>query len=435
MRKSLGPILGMTILLAACGALAESPTVEEMQATIENLKTRLAALESQVAKQASVSQEETRRIMKEVQADAASRSAAPGWLENLKFLGDLRLRYQGDSYNWGLTDEARKKARNRARFRLRFGFEKTWLDDQLEVGFRLASGSNNDPTSTNQTLGESASGEPPFAKRPVWIDLAYAKYSPRSLKGLTIIGGKMKNPWMTNEIFMDTDVNPEGFWAGYNVAGLGPVEPFTGVGYFVLTESAAGHDTILYGPQTGLNWQINKDLKYTFATYWQKYDHYDTAAASARGNDSPLARVPGFGVIGLTNNVGFKILRLPVSVFADWAHNCHAEDRQDDYGNANNAYATGVKVGQNKNKGDWSAQYCFAYVEANSLPGQFVDADFGFSNRKGHVVRATYNLLDNVTAGVAVLLTEPIFSPTTTSGSSAFEDRTVTVQTDLIWKF
>ena len=85
-------------------------------------------------------------------------------------------------------------------------------------------------------------------------------------------------------------------------------------------------------------------------------------------------------------------------------------------------------------KADWSVKYCYARVEADSLPGYFVDSDFGHANRKGHVIGGASNLLDSLTAGVSVFLTEPVFSPTTTSGSP-YEDLTVTVQADLVWKF
>ncbi|MFO7902329.1 MAG: putative porin, partial [Pirellulaceae bacterium] len=76
--------------------------------------------------------------------------------------------------------------RNRARFRLRFGIKKTWLDDQIEVGFRLASGSDDDPTSTNQSFDNF------WSTKPVWIDLAYATWRPKAIKGLTVTGGNRK---------------------------------------------------------------------------------------------------------------------------------------------------------------------------------------------------------------------------------------------------
>jgi len=35
---------------------------------------------------------------------------------------------------------------------------------------------------------------------------------------------------LTNEIFWDTDVNPEGLWAEYKAPNLGNFEPFIGAG-------------------------------------------------------------------------------------------------------------------------------------------------------------------------------------------------------------
>ncbi len=306
---------------------------------------------------------------------------------------------------------------------------KTWLEDQLEVGFRLASGENNDATSTNQSFTQD------FSKKPVWIDLAYAKYTPKALKGFSVIGGKMITPWMVNEIFLDRDVNPEGFWAEYKAAKMGPVEPFVGAGYFIVNESADGEDSTMYIAQAGVKADIAKDVKYTLATNYQEWTDYSSSGATPRGNDSPLSSVPSFRIISLSNNVDFPVLGRPLNVFADVAHNCGEGDPAHNYTGQDNAYAAGIKYGQNKKKGDWSLKYRYAWVEADSLPGHFVDSDFGFANRKGHVIGGEYNLLDSLTVGVNVFLTQPVFSPTTTSGSSAYEDRTTTLLADIIWKF
>jgi hypothetical protein len=351
-------------------------------------------------------------------------------MENLKFGGDLRLRYEFNGFNWGSTATSDKKDRNRERYRLRFGAVKTWLDDQLEVGFRLASGENNDATSTNQTFTQD------FSKKPVWIDLAYAKYSPKDLKGFSVTGGKMIKPWTENDVFFDTDVNPEGFWAEYKAPKMRCIEPFVGAGYFMVNESADGYDSDLALYQAGLRVELCKDVKYTFATNFQDWNRYDVSGATPRGNDSPLSRVPGFRVLNLTNNLDVaSVWGRPLNVFADYAHNSGGSDEAHHYDGQNNAFATGVKYGQNKKTGDWSLKYRYAFVEANALPGHFVDSDFGFANRKGHVIGAEYNILDSLTLGVNCFLTQPVFSPTTTSGSSPFEDMTTTVMVDLVWKF
>jgi len=249
----------------------------------------------------------------------------------------------------------------------------------------------------------------------------------------------MKNPWMMNEVFMDTDVNPEGVWANYAMPACGSIEPFVGAGYFILNErsgtSAPVHDTIMYGYQAGMNWKVCEGVKYTVAAYYQDYDHYDDSGASARGNNSPLSRIPTFNVIGVTNKVGFEVCDVPVAVFFDWAHNCGESDTTAQYEGDQDAYYAGFKIGKNKKRGDWSLKYVYAVVQANSLPGAFVDSDFGFANRRGHVVRGAYNVLDNLTFGLNVFFSEPIFSPTTSSGSSAFEDKTTLVQADMVWKF
>lgn len=430
--------LCFVVLMAFCPlARAEKPTVEDLQKTIQEMsemmkaqQARIGQLEDKVNKDLHA---EMAKAAREIAADASNKPAGLTWLENLKFYGDLRLRYQGDDFNWGASNGSEKKDRNRARVRLRFDVVKTWLDDQLEVGFRLATGENDDATSTNQSFTGN------FSKKVVWIDLAYARYAPNAVKGFSITGGKMKNPWLMNEIFVDTNVNPEGFWAEYKFPPVGPLGFFAGAGYFILQERAGTsdpiHDTIMYGYQAGMDWKICKDVKYTVASYFQDYDHYDTSSALARGNDSPLTRVPGFAVLGLANNVEFKAFDLPWQVFVDWARNCDERDSTAQYEDDNNAYAMGIKVGQNKKKGDWSVKYIYAIVQANALPGTLVDATFGFANRRGHVLQGSYNILDNLTAGLNIYFVEPIFSPTTTSGSTAFEDKTTTVQAELIWKF
>ena len=112
---------------------------------------------------------------------------------------------------------------------------------------------------------------------------------------------------------------------------------------------------------------------------------------------------------------------LPMSAAVDFAHNTRSKDGMP------NAFAVFFKVGQNKAKGDWSAKYKFAYIEANSVPGGLTDGDFGRGNRQGHQWSFTYSLTKYLTAGVNVYYTEQL------SGSE--DDSKFLVQADLIWKF
>ncbi|MEI7837984.1 MAG: putative porin [Planctomycetota bacterium] len=452
--------IGVAMYLTAClaGPLQAQPKddQEDLKTTLEALKQRLKDQDQRIKEQdtrlaeleqsrkatstldgtisgSAANEAAQREIIRQVvtQSLMESKPVQPAWMENLKLAGDFRLRYEFNGFNWGKTANTENIDRNRARFRLRFGLVKTWLDDQLEVGFRLASGSDNDANSTNQTFTQD------FSKKPVWIDLAYAKYTPKDLKGLTVIGGKMVKPWAQNDIFWDTDVNPEGFWAEYKAPKMGCLEPFVGAGYFIVNESATLPDSAVGIYQAGVRAELCKDVKYTFAANFQEWTNYNQSGAAARGNDSPLTRVPGFRIVNLTNNVDIASLwGRPLNVFADYAYNSGpADESSDRYEGQNSAFALGTKYGQNKKKGDWSVKYRYAHVEANALPGTFCDSDFGFANRKGHVIGAEYSILDSLSFGVNCFLTQPIFSPSTTSGSSKYEDLTTTLMFDLLWKF
>ena len=107
----------------------------------------------------------------------------PDWIKNMKFSGDLRLRYDMLEREPLESSTAPDIARNRGRFRLRLGAETQILDD-VKVGFGLASGNGN-PRSTNQTFDSE------FLKKPVTIDYAFAEYKP--LKWLSISAGKLKD--------------------------------------------------------------------------------------------------------------------------------------------------------------------------------------------------------------------------------------------------
>jgi len=56
--------------------------------------------------------------------------------------------------------------------------------------------------------------------------------------------------------------------------------------------------------------------------------------------------------------------------------------------------------------------------------------DFGFADRKGHVLKGVYNITDFLTIGAALFYTEPIVG----SSSKPVDNRDTTVLVDLIWK-
>lgn len=416
------------MLVLCLGSLAAAATPEEREAAFKRLEQRMIAQDAKIAQLSAdiaklkgelngqdrkkIYREEIRAVVKEMRADAKERSV-PKWLDNLTFNGDLRLRYHLQKSDDHTQDK------HAGRFRLRLGLKKTWLEKRMEVGFRLASGSSDDPTSTNQTFDDN------FSTKKIWIDRAYAKYKPEFLEGSMIVGGKMANPFVHTNMIWDSDVNPEGVWAVYQHPGFGDFQPFAGFGFFQLNHNSNDGDSTLHAYQVGSVWKINKDVKWTAALAYYDYGHYEDNFSRAKSNTESGGNLTAeeFNVLNLTNKVSWKAFGLPMSAYLDFAHNCGNE-----LGGQSDAFAFGCKVGKNKKKGDWSVSYKYAWIEQNVTPAAFNDSDFGNTNRKGHQWGAKYNMMDSLTVGANLFSTQPI----TGSGQDNTE---LLMLADLIWKF
>jgi hypothetical protein len=401
-------------------------------------------------------------LIKQAMADGKDRMV-PGWLDNLKFGGDLRLRYDtARRTSSGQRADEGPRNDNRARFRLRFGFEKTWPKEDLQVGFRLASGSDEDPTSTNQTFQDM------FKKQPIWIDQAWAKWAPKQVKGLSVTAGKMRNPFLSTDILWDSDVNPEGAWLEYRYPGLGPFEPFVGAGVFQIGFQAQGANDnphtsspVLDAYDAGFRWNVTKDVKWTSAVTFYNWSNIDDEFArygfyNARPRGNTVAggalAVKEIEQIDLVNVVDFKAFGLPMSAYAEWVRNMSPHRLADplirDARLAPNisfidgpdtrqeAWAVGFRVGENKKKGDWSVGYKYAYIQSDAVVGYFADSDFGCGNRKGSVWSATYNVTEYLTAGFSLFYTGPIWlAPNAIRRNNPNYEHTFTGLFDLVWKF
>lgn len=428
------------LLLAVTLATAESPPAppaqDDLQTAVEALKQRnrdlerrLTELEAKTGEGADPQRqrrEEVKMIVEQMLADAKG-AMVPGWLDNLKFGGDLRLRY-----------EYRRKAAEQqddqglARYRLRFGFTKVWPKDDLEIGFRIVTGADADPTSTNATFQNF------FQEHVIGVDTAYAKWTPKSLKGFTLIGGKMPQPWQSTDIVWDGDVMPEGLWVQYRAPALGPIAPFVGAGVFQLSVNEDGADTNMMAYEGGVVISLPHDVTWTSAVTAYDFSHLnegmDRLNLATRGNTfaaGPILLAGQFTELNFTNRVGFKAFNLPWEALVGWVHNTNNEDAR----GMSDGFVSGVKVGSNKKKGDWSLAYYYKYMEADCALAYFAESDFGngsFTNRKGHVFSIQYNLTDAMTFGLSLYATEPI---DTDLLPNEFDHSRTTIQADFVWKF
>jgi hypothetical protein len=120
-----------------------------------------------------------------------------GTLGRFRWTGDIRIR--GESFvQQGVAD------RNRARVRVRFGFDGR-LNEDFYGAVALASGSLGDPTTTNETFTNN------FDRKTIGLDRAYITYNPVALRWLSLTGGKFAYLWQRTSVTGDPDLNPEGF--------------------------------------------------------------------------------------------------------------------------------------------------------------------------------------------------------------------------------
>ncbi|HTS35127.1 MAG TPA: putative porin [Candidatus Solibacter sp.] len=117
----------------------------------------------------------------------------------ISFSGDVRLR--AEPFFGGPSDESLERARGRVRVRFNALAD---LGEQFRTGITLASGDVNDPTTTNSTFTGF------YTRKPVALDQAFAEFTPKDFKHLTVVGGKFRYPWFNTELTWDKDLNPEG---------------------------------------------------------------------------------------------------------------------------------------------------------------------------------------------------------------------------------
>ncbi len=225
------------------------------------------------------------------------------------FSGDLRLR--DEPFFGGPANESLDQ--DRERFRLRFNVTAK-LNDDFAGGFSLASGDINDPTSTNQTVGDF------YSRKAIAIDKAYLDYTPHQFSSLTLIGGKFAYPWYNTELTWDKDINPEGAaeTLAFNlnstpvlkkIALVGFELPFTQVAGVSLTNQSSVA-SIVYGGQLQTQWQLAPWLKFGAYTGFYNYHNADPIAlalakASSKNPQTPLT---GLLPLGTGNTVQNSIV-------------------------------------------------------------------------------------------------------------------------------
>lgn len=363
-------------------------------------------------------------------AAPATKSSMPDWITSFKWGGDLRGRFEDFSSSNPVFD-----SQDRFRYRFRLGATLTMLDD-FEVGFRLGSGNlesgltaGSDPLSSNQTYQNNAS------KKGVFIDLAYATWSPlhNHTWALSTTLGKMENPFVFTDMVFDPDYTPEGGAAqiGYKFNERHELK-LIGAAFIVdnnaqlTAQPYSAENPFLTGGQLLLNSSWNKRLSTSAGLAILGITGADALGnlAVPNGNQGntrdPITTAPtyAFSPLVASASTTYRLDEMPlypgafpIRIGGEYMYNSGAPAAADNYG-----YNVGIQFGKAGKKGTWELSYTWKWLGANAWYEELVDSDFGAlyqqtqpnsgflgpnygsgTDVKGNVVKLAYSPYDFVT--------------------------------------
>lgn len=405
-----------------------------------------------------------REVMAEAKAEGwVAPDTMPDWVGRISLSGDFRLRYQGEYYpdtnfpsfpdvNQILQDGGGSRTdfpllnstidRHRLRYRARLAFEAQLLE-QVQVGIRLASGDDNGAISTNTTLGGF------FDKDDIWIDRAYAEWTP--IKGVSVIGGRMANPFASTDLVWDPDINPEGIAlaVSYPLDDLiVPGKAFATGGYFPLQEREVDPgDRYMLAGQVGVELTPVEAVSVKLAGAYYEFKNvqgtrnppdgsrlndYTAPLVLSQGNSlfdlrtDGLTSLPGlasrFELFNVTGSVGYAGFGdIKVTLTGDYVVNAGfdpseiAARRVGEPGAViaeNEGWQVRLDVGHDEIEklGDWQVSAAYKRIGTDAVLDIFTDSDFGLGGTdvEGYVVGGRVGLLANTSLGATYYSSQSI---------------------------
>lgn len=260
-------------------------------------------------------------IKKEVMVKAekenwASPGRYPEWAQRIHFYGDFRARYQGsffppgndqlDAINFNAVNSGSpydlsnnnksplptyntSQNRNQARLRARLGMDAD-LTNGFSAGLRIATGQDNSPVSTNQTLGASGGN---FSKYQLWLDRGYLTWTGWNRDVVASIG-RFDNPfWSPTDLVWYRELGFDGVALQAKHQFSEAFTPFGVIGAFPIfnTDFNAGtnsqidgklasHDKWLFGGQVGFASRFDPVHEFRVAAAFYDFDNVQGQASA-----------------------------------------------------------------------------------------------------------------------------------------------------------
>jgi len=364
-----------------------------------------------LVKKGIVTDQEAEDLRADLAKDFAANSSAgklnlSSGLTELKISGDARIRYE---YRSGQNLTGDSIERGRFRYRLRPAFTGT-LGSQWFFGFRIENSTGS--RSSNVTMGDDAG---PFAKTNDGIYTGQVYLGYKATNDLTLIAGRMPNPFVTTSMVWDADINPEGVAEKFTHT-QGNVTYFANLGQFLydsanpqnsLDPAVSRKDQYFLGWQGGVTVKLNEKNSLQVAPTIYQYVNNEHNSKTFNGSYSAANNTA-------INNL--LVLDIPVELnttlangtvlrtFGDLAYNFDGDDRAAKYGRPDLddevwAWQLGLQYGKAKLRGEWDVKVFYQETGLFSLDPNLVDSDLFDSrvNTKGFAATANYQLTDAVT--------------------------------------
>jgi hypothetical protein len=305
--------------VAAATLAAQQATAATPPPPADDGSVRVTYIPSIVKSQ--ISDQVKDEVMAQARAEGwAAPKLIPSWLPNFKPFADIRVRYEGDYFpdgndatgafpNFNAINTGAPfnvagdqfspqlnvdQDRNRLRLRARFGADLN-LGEGFTSGVRVATGQDNSPTSTNQSMGLPYNGQGGnFSKYAIWLDRAFIKYEVggQPTKNLALTVGRFDNPFFsTSQILWDDDLGFDGVALQAKYEVVRGFTPFLAGGVFPVyntdfnfssnqPQKFKSYDKWLYGIQGGFDWKITKDLQFKMGVAYYYFDNIEGQLSS-----------------------------------------------------------------------------------------------------------------------------------------------------------
>lgn len=282
---------------------------------------------------ASVRDQIRDEVKGEIMAQAKSEGWAapnetPEWTKRIRIEGDMRVRGESRFYSDNNTNtqidwktinagsgydinsnsnvalpqllNTNKDRANQLRIRARLGVLAD-ISESTSAGIRLATGSDDSPVSTTQTLGGGLN------KKNIWLDQAWLTYKFNDMVSVT--GGRFGNPFYSTDMLFSSDLNLDGVAAKFSkplankdvslfgTIGIVPLEYNSDNSPSRSQSKMSSQTKWLLGAQVGADWKLNNENKLRGALAYYDFKNVEGRVSSpcslyagADGCDSDWSR-------------------------------------------------------------------------------------------------------------------------------------------------